>query len=187
MPTTISLPAETLSLIFELVRSTSDDYWQAQATLCSASLVSRSWRDGAQRELAYEVRLRPRYRHISRGANLPSTAVFYHYAQPWLQSLACRSQRCRVMTLPSRLVDATVDEVVAQCGGLEELSVESWVGWGVLRAPTLSSKLQCNLCSIDLLTKHLHGPQNPHAERLLDRPRRRRRFAPFPPQASHLE
>lgn len=63
-----------------------------------------------------------------------------HYARPWLQSSACQSRRCRVMALPARLFDVTVDEIVANCIWSEELSVESWVDWGVLRCPTLSRK-----------------------------------------------
>ncbi|ORY88634.1 hypothetical protein BCR35DRAFT_350870 [Leucosporidium creatinivorum] len=133
-----SLPAETLSLIFELVRTTTDDYWQAQTTLRSASLVARSWRDAAQRELAYEVRLRPRSRQILREGHPPRT-VLEHLAQPWLQSLAFQNGRCKVLTLPPRLTDVTVEDVLAQCEGLKELTFESWVTWGVLRTPTLSN------------------------------------------------
>lgn len=150
--TTINfLPPEVLSLVFELVRDSRTSYSVAQSTLSSASLVSRSWRH-AQLELAREVQLR---RHARlRSAGRGSSMITEWLARPWLNSASSKGGRCRVLTLPGRLVDASPADVLLGAGeALEELTLQSWTDWGLLRTHTLTSEL-CDLVDCLQLTVH---------------------------------
>lgn len=137
MPASIDdLPLELLTRIFELVRD-HESYRIAQDTLSAASLVQRSWAATAQNELAYEVHFIRRNRVDSRRV---TGKVAEHFALPWLKSSARTSGRCRKLTIPTRTVDAPLEDVLHACSGVQDLTVEAWTTWDILKSPALKGE-----------------------------------------------